>query len=187
MKNIYIVGVPRTGKSTLAKLIKFNYPQFNLISFEAIRNGFIKSQPNLEMGNRNSVARQEIFPIFLFEFVHWNNVFSNYGNLIEGDFSSIEKIVKNTDENDFIICLGFNKRNIEEIIKGIIKYDKDTDYTKNWSEEKIRKHFYDICEKDKENYDLCSRYNINYYDTYENREEVFSNIISLIKEKVLTK
>ena len=54
MKNIYIVGVPRTGKTTLTKLIKQEIPQVNLISFEAIRNGFIKSQPELNMGSKKS-------------------------------------------------------------------------------------------------------------------------------------
>ena len=45
MKNIYIIGVPRTGKSTLSKLIKAKYPEFNIVSFEAVRNGFIKAFP----------------------------------------------------------------------------------------------------------------------------------------------
>lgn len=63
MKNIYIVGIPRSGKSTLSKMIKSKYPEMNIISFEAIRNGFIKSQPDLNMGNRHSKARQEILSL----------------------------------------------------------------------------------------------------------------------------
>ena len=59
MKNIYIIGVARTGKSTLSKLIKEKYPVYNQISFEAIRNGFIESQPDLNMDNRNSEARKK--------------------------------------------------------------------------------------------------------------------------------
>ena len=43
MKNIYIVGVPRSGKSTLAKLIKEKYPIYNQFSFEAIRNDVFKN------------------------------------------------------------------------------------------------------------------------------------------------
>ena len=58
MKNIIITGVARSGKTTLSKLIKEKYPKYNIISFEAIRNGFIKSHPDLRMGNRNSEARK---------------------------------------------------------------------------------------------------------------------------------
>ena len=60
MKNIYIIGVPRSGKTTLAHLLKEEYPTFNLISFEAIRNAFIKTQPQLQMDRRESPARKEI-------------------------------------------------------------------------------------------------------------------------------
>ena len=184
MKNIFIVGVPRTGKTTLTKLIKKELPQINLISFEAIRNGFIKSQPELNMGNRNSSARQKILPDFIFEFVNWNEKFSNYNNLIEGDFTDIESIVKNTDEDDMIICLGFSGRRIDEIIDGIIRNDSNHDYTKNWTEDKIKNHFYDIVEKDKENIENCKKYNIKYYDTYENRQDVFFEILNFIKENI---
>ena len=62
MKNIFIIGVPRSGKSSLSKLIKKNYPIYNQLSFEAIRNGFIETQPELNIGNRTSDARRTILP-----------------------------------------------------------------------------------------------------------------------------
>ena len=43
MKNIYVVGVARSGKSTLTRLIKERFPMYNQFSFEAIRNGFIET------------------------------------------------------------------------------------------------------------------------------------------------
>ncbi len=183
MKNIYIVGIPRSGKSTLSKIIKSKYPEMNIISFEAVRNGFIKSQPNLNMENRNSVARQEILPQFLIEFVHWNNIISGCGNIVEGSFSDIKTIIEHKNNEDIIICLGLGKRNIQEIIDGIKMYDDENDYTKDWSEEQMKRHFYDITEKDKENYELCKNYNLEYFDTYNNRNEVFSNVLTYIKKQ----
>lgn len=177
MKNIIITGIPRSGKTTLSKLIKEKYPKYNIISFEAIRNGFIKSQPDLRMGNRNSEARKEILPDYIMEFIHWNNTISTYGSIIEGDFANIKTIKELSNEDDLIICLGFNQRNIDEIISNIKKYDTKEDYTSDWTEEKIRNHFYDLVETDKYNYDYCKKNNINYYDTFENREEVLNKII----------
>lgn len=185
MKNIYIIGVPRAGKTTLTKLIKQEIPQINLISFEAIRNGFIKSQPELNMENRNSEARKEILPSFIYEFVNWNEEITKYNTLIEGDFAGIESIIKNTSEQDIIICLGFNGRSIEEIIDGIIKNDTETDYTKHWSREQIEAHFYDNVQKDIENIENCKKYNISYYDTYENRQETFLKIVNGIKQELI--
>ncbi len=184
MKNIYIIGVPRSGKSTLSKIVKSKYPDMNVISFEAVRNGFIKSQPNLNMENRNSRARQEILPQFLIEFVHWNYIISGYGNIVEGSFSDISTIIEHKNSEDIILCLGLGKRNIQEIIDGIKMHDDENDYTKNWTDEQIKKHFYDITEKDKENYELCKKYNIEYFDTYKDRNEVFSDVLIYIEKQL---
>lgn len=178
MKNIYIVGVPRTGKSTLSKLIKEKHPIYNQLSFEAIRNGFIESQPDLNMDNRKSVARRDILPKYITTFASWNNRILSAPTLIEGSFCSVEKLLSLLDENDLIICLGFGGRNIDEILNGIRQNDADADYTKGWSDEKIKQHFYDIVENDNINYDYCIKHNIKYYDTYINRKEAFMQILN---------
>lgn len=180
MKNVFIIGVPRSGKSTLSKMIKDAYPEYNQISFEAVRNAFGESQPELNMGNRNSDARKNILPKHIVTFAKWNNRILNKPSLIEGDFCSIDELSNLIDEEDTIICLGLGCRSIDEIITGIKDNDKDEDYTKEWSEEQIKNHFYDIEEKDKYNYDYCMNNNIKYYDTYENRKEVFKEIINSI-------
>ena len=183
MKNIYIVGVPRAGKSTLSRLIKEKYPVYNQFSFEAIRNGFIESQPDLNMGNRNSDARKNILPKHFTTFAYWNSEILSCPSLVEGDFCTIEELHNLINEKDLIICLGLGCRSIEDIVKGIKENDSENDYTKDWSEEKLYSHFHDIVEKDKYNYDYCIKNNIKYYDTYINRKETFDKILNLIKEE----
>lgn len=177
MKNIYIIGIPRSGKSTLSMLIKERFPKYNQISFEAIRNGFIETQPELNMHNRNSDARKKILPKFIVEFSHWNNIILSSPTLIEGDFCSIEELYNVIDNNDYIICLGLGCRSIDEVIVGIRKNDREKDYTNEWSDEKIKSHFYNLEEIDKDNYDFCTSHNIKYYDTYEDRQLTFTKII----------
>lgn len=183
MKNIYIIGIPRSGKSTLSRKIKSKYPEMNIISFEAIRNGFTKSQPNLNMENRNSNARQEILPQFIVEFVYWNYIITGSGNIVEGSFSDVKTIKNLINSEDIIICLGLGRRNIHEIISEMKKHDNENDYTKHWTEEQIKKHFYDITEKDKKNYKHCKKFNIEYFDTFNNREDVFLNILEYIESR----
>lgn len=177
MKNIYIVGVPRSGKTTLSKMIKERLPIYNQFSFEAIRNGFIESQPELDMGNRKSEARKNILPKHFVTFAHWNNEILSLPSLVEGSFCSISDLYSLIDENDYIICLGLGCRSLIEIIDGIKKHDTEIDYTKDWDQEKLRKHFYDIVEHDKDNFEYCQTHNIKYYDTFENRQEIFEQII----------
>lgn len=182
MKNIYIIGVPRSGKSTLSKLIKEKYPIYNQISFEAIRNGFIESQPELNMGNRNSEARRQILPKYIITFAEWNNKILSNPTLVEGDFCSIEELAKLIKSEDLIICLGLGRRNMEEIINGIRKNDTSSDYTNNWTDEQIEKHFHDIIKQDNINYNYCMKNNIKYYDTYTNRNKVFNQILNNIEK-----
>ena len=180
MKNIFIIGIPRSGKSTLSKLIKDKYPTYNQFSFEAIRNGFIKTQPELNMGNRNSDARKNILPGHIVEFIHWNSNILNNPSLIEGDFCSCEDLYNLINEDDEIICLGLGCRSIVEVISNIKKYDTTSDYTYEWDEDRLTSHFNDIVDKDKNNYEFCIKNNIKYYDTYDNREEVFNSILKSI-------
>ena len=182
MKNIIIIGIPRSGKSTLAKLIKDKYPKYNQISFEAVRNAFIKTQPELEMDNRNSISRKELLPQFIMSLVEWNSKLLDSPILIEGSFTTIDVLDNIIDkDNNIIICLGLGCRNIEDILSGIRNNDSSKDYTSNWSDEKIRNHFYDSEEVDKVNYNYCINHNIKYYDTYNNRNEIFESIINNIQ------
>ena len=176
MKNIIITGIPRSVKTTLSKLIKEKYPEYNIISFEAIRNGFIQSQPGLKMGNRNSEARKEILPDFIMEFVHWNNIISKYPCVIEGDFADLKTINDLSNEDDLIICLGLGCKTIDEIVNLIKENDTKDDYTYDWAEDKLKEHFYDIEEKDKENYNYCKEKNIKYYDTSKNRKKLLEDV-----------
>ena len=183
MKNIFIIGIARSGKSTLSRLIKEKYPMYNQFSFEAIRNGFIKTQPELNMNNRNSEARKNILPAHIVEFVHWNNEILKNPSLIEGDFCSCEALYSLMNENDKLICLGLGCRSLDEIVLGIKEHDTTDDYTYEWDEERIKQHFNSSIERDKENYEFCIENNIKYYDTFENRSKIFESIIQNIKDE----
>lgn len=184
MRNIYITGVSRTGKTTLCKMIKDSLLEmkFNYISFEALRNGFIKSQPELQMGNRNSEARSKIMPSFIIEYANWNKEITNYPSLIDYAFDSIEFLKNNVNEDDIIICLGFDAKELETIVQEIKSHSKEEDYTFSWSIEQLRKHFFDIVQADQKNKIECIKNNVLYFDTSQNREQVLNNILHLIKE-----
>lgn len=73
--NLFICCIPRSGKTTLAKISKKDFSDYNLIVSESIRNGFQKMDEEhyKGWGNFNSKKRKEDFPKFLFEFLKWNS------------------------------------------------------------------------------------------------------------------
>lgn len=182
MKNIYIVGVPRSGKTSLARIIKEKYPVYNQIVFEAVRNGFIDTQAELNMEDRTSEARKIILPKHIVTMASWNNKISNNPTLVEGSFCTVQQLFDLVSSDDLIICLGLGCRSLDEIVSGIIENDSDDDYSKSWSFEKLKKHFYNIEEEDKNNYDFCMSNSIKYYDTYLDREKVFSEVLNYISD-----
>lgn len=92
--SVFIIGVPTAGKSTLTRRIKQELKNINIVSFEAMRNGFIKVMPDLKMEDRCSEARKEILPEFLMECARWN-----------------EKLT-----GDLVICLGYGGNKTKEEI-----------------------------------------------------------------------
>lgn len=186
MKNIYILGTSRSGKSSFASLVKKEFPNYSLISMEAIRNGFIKSLPELHMENRNSIARETIFPNFLVEFVNWNKMINknNNGCIIEGSLIKTDYLIPLLSNDDIIIFLGHNNLTNEEIYNNIMKYDTEKDYTHDWTYEKIKKHFGDINSIEQENKKICLDNNFIYKDTSIDRKQVFIELIDYLKKLI---
>ncbi len=164
--SIFIIGVPSTGKSSLAKNIKEWCPTVNVFSFEAIRNGFIKSMPDLQMNDRNSKAREDILPEFIVEFASWNERLTGDLSVIEGSFASAGKVLSLASDNDLIICLGYGGDKDKNMIAQIALSRVDSKhYLFGCSVEKFVKHFYDIDTMDWENFEFCKRHQIPYFDT----------------------
>lgn len=184
MKNIYILGTPRSGKTTLAKLLKQQFTDYSLISMDSIRNAFIKTLPNLNMGNRYSESRQTVLPNFILEFVKWNNEILNNYCIIEGALipSNIAKGIFSKD--DIVIFCGHGNSSLEEIIENIKLNDTVNDYTFDWSTNKLFEHFGDIKKEDILNQEVCKENAFIYIDTSSNRIEKFNTLILELSNNV---
>lgn len=180
MGNIYIVGVPRSGKSTLAKMICAVKPELNLISFEAVRNGFIYTQPELKMDERNSKARKEILPQFMFEFALWNVKMTGRATVVEGSFADMETVARSAKGDDQIVCLGFGGRNLDAVADKVLACTEEGDYIFGCPKEKFLQHFYDLETTDRANMKFCQEANLNYYDTFLERPKVLQGIVNKV-------
>ena len=183
---IFICGVPRTGKTTLSKMLKEKVSNSNLIVTEAIRNGFQKiDEIHLkEWGTKTSEQRQTIFPIFVKEFLDWNEKFSSSTTILDCGLIELKQIEKLVDEKDIVICLGFGGRENEEIFSYIRQYEKENDYTKTYANETLTKFWGDLSTTDKDNFNFCKSKNIEYFDTTVNRDKVQMKIVKYITDKI---
>lgn len=176
--NIFICGIPRSGKTTLSRKLKKELVDYNVIVSESVRNGFQKMEEEhyKEWGSKDSLQRKEKFPKFLFEFLKWNTHFSKCNNIVDLALVDLKTVIDNKQEEDIIVCLGFGGANYKEILKFIRKREKEEDYTFKMSDDHLMKVWGDIESCDKENMTLCKEYGIKYFDVFKSE-----NVIECVK------
>lgn len=180
---IYICGVPRSGKTSLARLLNLNLENSSLIVSEAVRNAFqkIDEKNATEWGSKSSAMRKQVFPAFIKEFAEWNSKFSQGNIILDCALIDIATIYSMAGKSDKIICLGFDGKSKEEIFSLIREKESSTDYTHNLSNEKLTSLWGEVDEIDSFNKSFCLANGIDYYDTSKDRESVLNKIINNIK------
>lgn len=182
--SVYVIGVPASGKSTLARMLKQKIPQLNVFSFEAIRNGFIKSQPELDMGNRNSAARKDILPRYMVEFAEWNDKMTGNSTLVEGSFINVEQLSQLIREKDIMVCLGYGGMKLEEVAEGAINNASSKSYLFGKTKEEFMEHFYDLADNDQMNQRFCMNNNIPYFVTVGDRNAELQKVVAYIIKRL---
>ena len=182
---IFICGVPRSGKSTTAKLLKTQIENSNLIVTEAIRNGFqaIDEEHAYDWGRRQSDLRQNVFPKYVKAFLDWNEKFSGSITILDCALIELDKVLQIRDKGDIVICTGFGGKELSEIFKIIRKFEKQDDYTTQFSDQKLQALWGDISQTDKNNIALCAKNKIKYFDT-SNRSVAQHRILNYIQKQI---
>lgn len=177
---IFIVGVPRSGKSTLAKMLKDKYKDANLFSCDAIKN----SLANLKLSNGDSCATTtEEFLKFVVKLGSWNEVLTGQKSIIDAGNISIEDIYKVMTPEDRLVCLGFGGRGDKaEIWNSIKGHQKEFDYTCDMDMDKATRYWGDFGARDKNNRYFCVDKNLIYMDTNLNQENTLLFVVDLLKD-----
>ncbi len=180
MKNIIILGVARSGKSTLARMIKMKYPNYNIIDGDCIRNAFEKIIPEVNINHVNGSGMEEKFSKFclkLFENqIKEQNHYFNY--IFEScDINPIQIKEYFDIPNTIIFFLGYPGLTVEETVNNYKKYAEEGDYMLKKSEDEIISRAIKWTNKSKELMELCSELNMKFVDVSYNRDIVFKKII----------
>lgn len=184
MKNIFIIGLPRTGKTTLSEMISKQIPNYHIINIDAIREAFFEVMPQ-EINYKEKIGMKDKFPEFLSSYVahenEWNK--GKFAYIIEGYDLWPETIAKYFDDY-LIYALYYDNVTPESVLKEIRKYDQKED----WSYDKDDEYMLDFLRRYTNRIHMykqeCQKYNIKLFDTSKNRKEILTDIVNEIKEEL---
>ena len=202
MKNIIITGPSRSGKSTLARLLNEKYGYY-AISTDKLVAVFGNAYPELDIRlNWNRDKTTENIAPFL---AHYLGMFSSSdgkgqlsyshgevpGNkfVLEGayyDFDKISEILRSYGIEDmsecfYLIGLVQRKRSAEDFYSDFRKYDTEKDWTYSLSDDELKAVAEDAVEFNAEMYDKLTKHGFTIYDTSEDRERIFEEILGGIR------
>ena len=174
MKNIMLLGVTRSGKSTLANILhdKYNY---NIIHGDMIKASYQKNIKNIsgtELKN-NQEYRNFIKDIFKNE-IKYNNL-----NYVIDTVDIFPSDITNEDKENYLIYFfGYTNINVDELIR--IWQETDLNFTKKFDMNDLREKAKKGIENSKKFKEQCEKFNIKFVDTTYNRKDVFNMILSEI-------
>ena len=174
LKNIFIVGPSRAGKTTLAgKLQSLGY---NHIVMDAVIETMAECFP--EFGIRHGNLESDEFKTFLRSYC--KNSFK-YGLPYIID---LEVLAPNfakeilDEEESTAVYLGYPSITVEEKIRQIRENDTKFDWTRNLSDEELRKTIGANIEDSKKIKIEAEKNGFTFLDASHNREAVFDNFIA---------
>lgn len=184
MKNVVIIGSPRSGKSTLATKLFKRDNRYSMIGSDEVRQCFDKIFPELEINDRCGIGTKTKFPIFmnkLLKLLSRNNVRDIY-YIFEGDFSYFEQAVDLFDRNkNILIFMGKAEISPEELFQLCKKYATEPDdWTKFCTDEDLRRYCVDYVKMSKYNKEKCLVNGEIFIDTSYNHDEVIDEVVDKI-------
>jgi len=177
-KIILILGAPRCGKTTLAKLLSKSL-NYSMISVDDLVSALRKSNVLPLDGDADEITK-DIYPFLKEYFNELSNNEINY--VIEGthvDFRIVEALKNNFN----IIGLTFNELTEKKIFQNLRKYDNKNDWTYCFDDDTLREKVNCFFYRNKYFNDNFIKYDIQTYDVSHNREKVFLKILSELQNK----
>lgn len=187
MKDILILGMPRTGKTTLAGKLRKELANYDLISCDCIRNMLSNCFPQLGIGpDKSAKKNEEILPNCIYKLLKYNKkrTDTEIGFIVEGA-QILPDEANRLFKDSIIIFLGYGQKTPEELLKNIRKYDDEKQYTFKRSDNRILKELKHNVVTDKMIQEKCKIYGYPYIDTTENRENKIDEIMKKILKEIM--
>ena len=187
MKNILILGICRTGKSTFSKMIQKEFRNYQIIEVDTIISALQKTIPNIPIGFIYDNLKENKLPEFLNLFIQ-KNINKNgkkLGFIINGDSILPEDLLKYFDLNNMIIYYFVTEKlSPKQILENCRKFDSKEEWTTRRTDEELLNHFEFYKDVEKKIINDCKIYNIKCIDTSENRQIIFNQLVDEVKNEL---
>lgn len=187
-KHIIIAGVPRSGKSTISQRISKNLG-YQHISMDSVIAGIEKVFPETGIDSDADTDLQKNIQYISSKMALFIRAMMDSGEYNECDYGMVIDIFQLLPQHyiqyiDSSVCdiyyFGTSEVTPEERYAILKKYDTPRDYTYYKSEEENKKNCADIVTISKWLKDECRIYNLPYYDTSFDREQIFKLVLDLL-------
>lgn len=187
MKNIMILGICRTGKTTFSKMIQKEFQNYQIIEVDTIISALQKTVPDVPIGFIHDNLQENKLPEFLNLLIQ-KNINKNgkeLGFIINGDSIMPEDLIKYFDlTNMEVYYFVSEKLSPKQILENCRKYDSKEEWTARRTDAQLLKHFTFYKDIEKKIISDCKKYNIKCIDTSENRGVILDQLLKEIKEKL---
>lgn len=186
MKNIVIIGPPRSGKTTLAKMIVKGIKGYSLISSDNLRTSFVAATENSEMkrNNNNIQINLDIPREQCYEYLRQSTYYENdLGYVV--DFSCYdEELFKKFSKEAIVLFLGYSSLTKEQLFESIRENDTENEWTYTESDYWLNELCKDFIKQNKKFEEYAKTNNCWYVDTSKDREKTLEETFDTIRKIV---
>lgn len=190
MKNIILFGVPRSGKTTFARMILKEFSGYNIIEEDIVYTAYKQAVMNLEKKrntNKNVVVNVETDSLLPYElakqFFDKNIMYEPKLNFILESSNIDTKTLMEYSKDNIVLVFGYPKLTVKECINNVHIHDTGADWTYVEPDWRLNKFFTVYLKESKQLVKDCKKLNLKFVDTSYNRKEVLNNLFEWLKEE----
>lgn len=190
MKNIMILGSPRAGKSTFAKMILKEFPNYNIIQEDILISAYKRAIYESTMENNKDdyvtikCDLNIVYKMLRTMFDYSIEYEPSLNFILDGMSISLEEASKYMDKDTIVLVFGYPNITVEEGFENVRKYDTINDWTYTQSRYMIESIFETYIKVSKRQKEECEKLGIKFVDTSKNRKQVLKDLFEWIKKEL---
>ena len=184
-KDIIIIGCQRSGKTTLTNKLMKNDSSYHNISLDSLTMAIKKTMPELGVKEHSKIrlVSKRIVPFLSIYLEYYKRNYPDKKYIIEGLQINPDHLMSEPFFNNAkVICLGFPTATIDEIFYNIRREDEKLSYsyTRELPDDELKERISFYIRYSRFLQSKCAEYNIPFYETNKNREQVLNSIFKTL-------
>ena len=181
MKNILLLGVPRSGKTTFSRMLLERYPKYQIINGDSFRQSIRHLISDSKLSSYE-IGMLDEYQDILYNYFDKCTVYNKDLNYILDTTNIVPENAKRYEnENSIIIYFGYPDLTVEEILENIRDNDTEIDWTYDRSDEELLEKIEKYLRASKKYQKKCADLGYKFVNTSYNRGSVLDELLDWIK------